>query len=203
MSSVLSPPAQAARSASMHLTAPGAAKISPATLASSMPRPTNPLSPGSWPLPPSVTTRTLPAALGFARMILLVPLSFTWRGKANAKPSRSSGTSCLGSLMNFFIRIAGGSLLLVSRGIGHQHRFAESLGVRGEHEKADHQPNASRHLRGPVKAQPDHCAKHKAGSRREEVNEKIAFARMARTEPKIPDDRQVHAHKSEEGPEVQ
>src|SRR5579864_3083128 len=132
----------------MHLTAPGAAKISPATLASSMPWPTNPLSPGSWPLPPSVTRRTLPRGFGVARTMVLVPLSFTWRGNASVKPSRSSGTSCFGSLMNFFMRIAPCSLLplpesFVHRGIAHHHGLAELARMGGQHKESDYQPDAA------------------------------------------------------------
>src|ERR1035437_8978856 len=89
----------------MHFTAPGAAKISPATLTSSMPLPTNPLNPGSCPLPPSVTTLTMPLGFGVVRTMVLVPFSFTLSGNASVNPSRSSPTSLFGSLMNFFIRI--------------------------------------------------------------------------------------------------
>src|ERR1700757_3381720 len=161
MRSALSPPAHASQSPSMPFAAPGAAKISPATLASSMPLPTKPLSPGAWPLPPSVTRRTLPEGLGVARTMLLAPRSFTCLGKASVKPSRSSGTSWFVSLMNFFMRIAPCSLLLltrsfVGRGIGHDHGFAELARVRCQDHEAQHQPDTSRNFRRPVQPQPDH-----------------------------------------------
>src|ERR1035438_5474805 len=71
-----------------------------------MPGPTNPLSAGSCPAPPSVTIATLFAALGFARHTIFSDLIVMPSRCAIAKPSRSSRVRSFGSLMNFFIAIA-------------------------------------------------------------------------------------------------
>ncbi len=63
--------------ASKSFGAPGAAKMSPTTLASSMPSPTNPESAGSWPEPPRVMTATLHGHLGWARTMMRSFTSFT------------------------------------------------------------------------------------------------------------------------------
>src|ERR1039457_1030863 len=70
-----------------------------------MPGPTNPLSAGSCPAPPSVTIATLFAALGFARHTIFSDLIVMPSRCAIAKPSRSSRVRSFGSLMNFFIAI--------------------------------------------------------------------------------------------------
>ena len=58
------------------VTAFGAANISPTTLASSIPSPTNPLKAGSWPEPPNVISATLSCGFATARSTMFLPSYF-------------------------------------------------------------------------------------------------------------------------------
>ena len=103
------------RRAASTATALGAAKMSPATLASSIPSPTNPLRAGSCPEPPMVTTATLSRDFGTARATILPSSSLILSGYAPASPSRSSSVKFSGEFRNFFIFINAGKMLRFCR----------------------------------------------------------------------------------------
>src|SRR5260221_1880639 len=163
-------PYSARRMASRQRGAPGAAKISPATLISSMPSPTNPLNPGSCPLPPRVTTPTLPLALDRARATRLLPTSRICSGWERAKPSSSSGTMFSGLLMNFFIFISAFPQFSIVVGrVWQDNWLPEAARVRGQDEQADDEPDATGDLGGRAQAQPDQGAEQKTKPREYDI----------------------------------
>ena len=83
--------------------APGAAKISPTTEASSIPSPTNPLTAGSCPDPPKATMATLSSAFGWVRTTIFSAPSFTVSAKAIVYPSNNSAVIFSVEFMNLFI----------------------------------------------------------------------------------------------------
>ena len=84
--------------------------MSPATLASSIPSPTNPLRAGSCPEPPIVITATLSRDFGTARTTIRPSSSLILSGYAPASPSRSSSVRFSGEFRNFFIFIISGNV---------------------------------------------------------------------------------------------